>query len=445
MRSVLAVPAGRAAIKWLGLALGALWLVTAPADAQLHGAQRLPLVTIPPAPDAGPPAAPAAPTGIPPVARSLLPTKTQILRDVQGTGIVIYGALTGKADSALAVLSGVFAYSQAFDRSPGVQLLFADRDYARVQALFTASAEGNPVIGIAVVTLGDSGGDVSVFYDYAGAFPASFPRLQQAMAQSGTSTEPLAPVGLGDGGTIDIPRGWRVIGQGTGSVDMLGPLGELVSLGTATPVYSHNPGYGGVQTACCDPVKSLQAVYPQIAATEQRLGFPAQQLTGIVASQPEAGPVGGEAAFVLANLSVGGRPYAYFARAEAVAGFTDPWTLTVSGAMAPQPVFADELPTLLRIWASHTANPPGFTDRLRQAAQGMDATAQMLQATITARETPDYNASASWEPVIRGLAPAEGADGGPYRLDDALAQPLAEQLSRDTGRTWRIVPLAEFK
>jgi len=425
----------------IGAAL-ALVLLAASAGAQVRSTQRLPLVTIPPAPDAGQNVAALPPaSGVPPAARSLLPTAVQILRDTQGTGIVIYGALTGKADSALAVLSGVFAYSQAFDRPPIPKLILADRDDQRVQALFTAAADGSPVTGIAVIALSDSGGDVSVFYDYAGSFAASFPRLRQALSQSGgTGTVPLSPIRLGDGSKIGIPEGWRVIGQGSGSVDLLGPLGEFVSLGAASPVYSRSPG--GAQTPCCDPVKSLQAVYPQVAAVEQRLGVPPQLLAGIADSQPTTAPTGGEAAFVLANINAGGRPFTYFALVQAVAGFTDPWTLTMSGAMAPQAIFAEEFPTLLRIWGSHTANPPGFADRLQQAAQGMDATAQMLRATIAARETADYNASEGWEPAIRGLAATEG---GQSRLDDALGQPLASMLGKDTDRTWRPVPVSEFR
>lgn len=427
-----------------GCALAVALLLAAPASAQGRGNQRPPPISIPPAPEAGPAPVPPAASGIPPAARSLLPTKVQILRDAQGTGIVIYGGLTGKAESALAVLAGFFVYSQAFDRSPSVQLILGDRDDRRVQALFTAVAGGGPVSGVAVIALSDGGGDVSVFYDFVGSFPASFPRLQHALSQSGgTGTVPLAPVGLSDGSTIGAPRDWRLIGQGTGSVDLLGPLGELVSLGNAVPVNSRGPG--GTQTPCCDPVKSLQAVYPQLAATEQRLGFPAQQLTGIIDSQPAEAAPGGEAAFVLANLNVGGRPYAYLALVQAVAGFTDPWTLTLSGAMAPQPVFAAELPTLMRIWGSHSVNPPGFGDRLRQAAEAMDATAQMLQTAITARETPDYNASPGWKPIIDSLQPVEGQGASGYRLEDSLAQPLARQISKETGHSWKVVPLAEFK
>jgi hypothetical protein len=38
----------------------------------------------------------------------------------------------------------------------------------------------------------------------------------------------------------------------------------------------------------------------------------------------------------------------------------------------------------------------------------------------------------------------EGQGGG-YRLEDSLAQPLARQISKETGHGWKVVPLAEFK
>ena len=74
----------------------------------------------------------------------------------------------------------------------------------------------------------------------------------------------------------------------------------------------------------------------------------------------------------------------------------------------------------------------------------MDATAQMLEPTIAARATADYNANPGWESVIRGLQPVEGQTGEATRLD-ALAEPLAGQLSKDAGQSWRVVPLADFK
>jgi hypothetical protein len=443
--------AGRIAVL---LSLAAALAIPVAAAAQGSGtppitippAQLPPLAPTPPAPAAPPPpaaTAPATATTIQPAASSLLPSSVQILHDPQGGGIVMYGALTGKAASALGVALGVFGSSQAFDPVPAPQLALADQGDRHAQALFTGTVRGAPVIGVAVVSLSDTGGDVSVFYDYADAFAASFARMQQALGQSGgAGTVALSPIRLGDGNRIDIPPGWRVTGQGKDLVDLRGAQGESMSLGAALPAYSPGLGLAGyVQAPCCDPVKAFQAVFPQVAAIDQRLGLPRRQLVEIVETQPTPVSDGGEGAFILSNTNVGGQPYSYFALVDAVAGFTDPWTFRLSGTMAPQPVFAEDLPTLLRIWQSYSGNPPAFADRLQQALRGMETAQQIIQSTITARETAEYNASAGWDQVIRGTA----TSGGQVHIADSLAQPLVDKLSADTGRPWRIVPLAELK
>jgi hypothetical protein len=432
----------------LGLTLSACVAVPAPATAQSKPIV-IPPAQLPPAAtttgSAHPPASPAAaPTPpVEPVAPELLPSNVRILRDSQGSGIVMSGGLTGKTPSALGVLRGVFAYSQAFDPNPALRLVLTDPGDRHAQAIFAATVHDAPVIGIAVVALSDTGGDVSVFYDYTDAFPESFARMRQALRQSGgMGTVVLSPIDLGDGSRIALPPGWRVTSQGQGSVDLRGPLGELMSLGASLPVYARNPGEAGyLQAPCCDPVKALQALFPQIAAIDQRIGAPVRQLLGIVEAQPTAVADGGEGAFILGNLSVAGRPYSYFALAEATAGFTDPWRFHLSEAMAPQPLFADELPTLLQIWKSYSADAQGFADRLQQALPGMDTMQRIVQSTAPARETADYNAAEGWDPVIRSVA----TSGGPAPPDNTLVQNLAAKLSADTGRSWRIVKLSALE
>src|SRR5262249_28293811 len=150
-----------------------------------------------------------------PTMRALLPRNVDVLHDPQGTGIVMFGALSAKAASALAVLQGIFTYSQAFDPIPALPLVVADEADQHAQGLFTATVSGAPVIGVAVVSLSDKSGDVSVFYDYAGSFTGSLVRMRQALADSaGTGTVALAPFQLGDGSRISLPPGWRVISQG---------------------------------------------------------------------------------------------------------------------------------------------------------------------------------------------------------------------------------------
>lgn len=421
--------------------------LAAPAEprAQTGGS---PLITIPPAKLSPPPAAPAiAATAaiVEPAARALLPTKLQILHDSAGSAIAMYGALTDKAASATGIVLAIFANSEAFDPTPALRLVLGDQDDRHAQALFTATVHGAPVTGIAVAALGDTGGDVTVFYGDADRFAAAFSRMRGALAQSdGVATVVLSPLHLGDGREIDIPPGWRVTAEGVGTVDLQGPAGESLSLGATMPVYAGDsvPGGSVLQAPCCDPGQAFTTLYPQIAAAEQRRGLPSRELTGIVESQPVAAGAG-NGALILGNVQVGGADYAYLALAEAVAGFTDPWNFALSGILAPQPIFAAELPTLLQIWKSYRGAQPVFADALWQALRGMSATRQMLESTIAARETAEYNADVGWEPAIAAMATP--STGGQAEIDDALARSLADRLSSDTGRPWRIVPPAELR
>jgi hypothetical protein len=421
---------------WIVVAAVAALATAIPATAQTGSRPvTIPPAELPPAGDTGAPDAEAASSR--PTMRALLPSNVQILRDSHGTGLVMYGPLAGKAESAHAALQGIFTYSQAFDPRPVLTLVVADMDDRHAQGLFTAIARGTPVTGIAVVSLTDTGGDVSVFYDNADGFAASFDRMRKALAEGGGADIVLSPLHLGDGSQIGLPPGWRLIGQGAGLVDVMGTQGEFVSLGASTPVHARPAPLAGntLQGPCCDPVRALQAVYPQLNANAQHLGSPSQQLTEIVEAQPTPASNNGEGAFILSKLSVGGRPYGYFARVAAIGGFTDPWTLTLSGVTAPQSIFATEFPTLLQIWRSYSGSLPGFADQLTQALQNMPATQRIIQSASVPRRTGEYDAASGWNQVLTAAPTEEQA-----QVDDARARKLVEALSSETGRPWRIVP-----
>jgi hypothetical protein len=434
--------AARRIVNIVGTITGLIIVLAAPAEplAQTGGQ---PLIKIPPAQlppvAAATPSPAAAPPSIRPSPRALLPTRVQILHDSQGAGLALYGALTGKADSAAGVSLAIFANSGAFDPTPSVKLVVADEADRHAQALFTATVKGVPVTGIAVAALNDSGGDVTVFYDAVAAFAGSFPRMREALAQSdGVGMAELSPLRGGDGNTVSIPPSWEATTQGVGSVTLQGRQGEVMSLGAAYPVYA-NPDKSSthvLQASCCDPVDAFAAVYPQIIAAP-RPGVPPQEPGSIIESQPIADQTGGTAALILSHLRVSGDDYAYIARAETIPGFADPWTFKLSGVMAPQPIFAAELPTLLQIWKSYSGARPGFDDALQRALGDMSATQEMLKLSITARETRDYNADTGWDAVIAAFA--EG------KTDPSLEQSLIARIAGDTNRGWRIVSQTEAR
>lgn len=406
----------------------------------------MPLIRIPPARlpplAATPPIVAATPSKIPLAARALLPTDIQVLRDSQGAGLAMYGVLTAKAESAVGVILAVFAHSQAFDPSPALQLVLADEADRHAQALFTATVHDAPVIGIAVAALSDSGGDITVFYDAADAFAVSFPRMREALAASkGIGMAVLTPLRLADGGTIDVPPGWQLTGQGAGEVNLSGPQRELMSLGATLPVYI---GPGGeahqLRGQCCDPVDAFAAIYPQLAAATGRSGAAPQEPGDILDSAPFTSTTGDKGAFILSNLRISGDAYLYLAQTEAVAGFTDPWTFKLSGVAAPQAVFAAELPTLVQVWNSYSGVGSGFADKVERALQSMSLTKDMLGATITARQTAEYNATPLWGEAIAALIKTRDGE-----VDGELAISLAKRLSADTNRPWRVVAQTEWK
>jgi len=400
--------------------------------------QITPAPTPPPENQAAPSPAPGSPaTGIAPASRGLLPTSIQTVRDPEGSGIVIYGQLAGKADSALAVAAAIFAYSQAFDPIPAPLLAVADKNDRSAQVLFAATVRGATVLGIAVVVLNDTGGNVSVFYDYQDSFAAAFPRLQQALGP-GLPDTGLTQMHLADGSQISIAPGWRVLGQGQGLVDLAAGQGEFMSLGDRIPVYAGPTTLTGLvaQGPCCDPVAALRTVFPQIAANAQRQGLPALVLTSIVGSAGAPASTGGQGALIMAATSVGGRPYSYLALAEPMDSFTDPWTLRLSGVMAPEPVFAADLPRLLAIWASYSANAQGLPERLKAAAQSIDVLKPMLQQSVDATQ---YRADGGWNNVIQAVVTHHGAAGNNL-IDDSIARNLVDRLEKDSGGPWHVAP-----
>lgn len=154
---------------------------------------------------------PAKVPGIPPASRDILPSAMTTLHDPSGDGVALYGALSRPAASALGVMLAIFASSQAFDAAPSPRLVLADRDDRHAQALFTATVRGAPVLGLAVVALAPAGGETAVLYDDAEAFPDSFARLRQALAQTnaveiGRSDNSVAEAEMA--GDFDIDPGW---------------------------------------------------------------------------------------------------------------------------------------------------------------------------------------------------------------------------------------------
>ena len=389
---------------------------------------------------------------------SVLPQRPQVFQDPQSGGMASYGTLNGPAQSAQSVLLSVLEAQEGqtdrrfrfFDGIPRLQAVVADRTDQNVQALFSGTRQGTPIMGVVSVTL-DNGGSVSLLFDRPDSFSNSFLRLRQALAQSaprGHAEVPLHPARLADGSSISFPQGWNVITVNRGSVDLSGPRGEEMSLGAAASVYNHvpRPPYLPAnyvfQAPCCDPVRAYAALFPQIAgALAQRGVRPPQALDRIVEYQPTAWPRG-RAAYILSASRMAGRPRLNYLLVVAMPGYLDPWTVYMSGVSAPADVFREELPTMLKIWGSYSVNPAIFTERLQHAAQTMKSTAEMMRATAAETSRGMQSCHEGWDQVIRGVRTIENQGTGERITDveNTMSQRLADQLSAETARQWVIVP-----
>jgi hypothetical protein len=176
----------------------------------------------------------------------------------------------------------------------------------------------------------------------------------------------------------------------------------------------------------------------------QKLGRPPQQLVQFVEAQPTMWPRG-QAVFVLSELRIGGRPYLNYALVAAMPSYSDPWTFYLSGVSAPEEVFRDEFPMMLKVWGSYTINPAVFAERLQHAAQTMKETAQMMRDTMAETSRAMHSAHEGWDQVIRGVQTVENTNTGRrWTVDNEWSQQLVDHLSADTGHPWRIVPPSEL-
>ena len=397
-------------------------------------------------------AAPARPAATPADHRAgenfperAIPAGFSLLPDPQGSGRVLLGSFTGNARSATAIAQGALAGLRGyFDSAPAIHTAARNDSDRQVQALFSAAIQNVPVVGVIGVNLSSNGsGTIAVLFDRAGSFRDSYTRLR------GRAT-PLHPVSLADGSVISIPEGWRIVSSAKGAVDVAGPSGEALALGDATPVHVRVPNYPGVANQvlsgpCCDPVKAMTTLTPQLSAVMQRAGMPAVQLARIEDVQSTPAPLNGQAAFIFANLNIGGRPTRSFSWVAAVPAGFEQWVYYISSVSAPSELFANEASTLLAIWKSYSINPQVFAERMDDAVKNMKkATESILSA---GRESARVREAAAegWDRVIRGVDTIENTrTGRRYDVDNQSAQRLVDGLNGTGSGRWKVVAMDEL-
>jgi hypothetical protein len=383
-----------------------------------------------------------------------VPDGFHAFRDPQSSGRVLYGTFSGSARSATAAAQGILGSLKVyFDKTPDIQTVARNDTDQQVQAFFAATIQTVPVLGVVGVELRNGNGSVSVIFDRPESLRSSFSGLRALLARSvpqGAADVALRPTRLADGSTISLPDGWRVASTGKGSVDLEGSRGETASFGAAAPVYSRVQRMPGMpanyvlQSPCCDPVRALTTLLPQISAIVQRSGRPPMRLVRVVEAQPTQWP-NGQAAYILTQLNVGGRLNYSYNLVGAMPGYSDPWTYYTSGVAAPDGVFQNEFGTMLRIWKSYTVNPAVFQERLDNAVKNMNESWRLLREGMAEATRASLSNAEGWDQYIRGVQTIEHTGSGrQWEADNQSAQGLVDSLNGTGTRTWRIVPPSEL-
>jgi hypothetical protein len=380
------------------------------------------------------------------LAERALPAGFTLTRDPQGSGGVILGSFSGNARSATATAQGMLGELRGFfDAFPSISTAARSDSDRQFQALFSTSIENVPVVGVIGVELNAGGGTVAIVYDRAGHLRDSYLRLR------GKSVS-LQRTGLPDGSSIRLPQGWRVSGSAKGSVDVTGPNREAISLGIAAPVHTQRPNLPGGYAnyvfwgPCCDPVRAMAALTPQVSALLVKTGGPSLQLLRVIDSQPTPSPVnGGQSAFIFADTSVGGRPSQQFSWVLAAPAGYGQWMYYISSISAPTEIFAAQASTMIAIWNSYSINPAVFKERMDTAIRNMNqATASILAAGRESERVREC-AAERWDQVIRGVDTIENASSGRrYQVDDSYARNLVNGLNETGTGNWKVVPMDEL-
>lgn len=363
------------------------------------------------------------------------PARWQAVPHQAGSGQVWVRRGTGEAgarqlaDQALPSLAGAL-----LDRAPRVLGGMVARDDSGAFLSFAGHRQGVLVQGVLLVQAAAQRHTVTVALDEPSRLAQSGPRLLAAADGAGASpaaaTAPSPYRNLSwqrqsfGTGQLELPQGWRVVGQHQGAVDIIGPQGEALSLGGAAPITTPQVAQmmaaGGMQVqtfvapATGDPVAAFRAVQPQVERFVASQGAPVVRMTGV--RESERIPFGSFNAALVASEgigSVGNRPYRKLSLV-AVGGVmaNGSWLYYNSEVYAPTELYPHALPVMLRIWNSWSVDKSVLMERMVAAAKSLRETHDILRSTHAEREASQDRLSTAWGHHLRGTVVVRDSDTG---------------------------------
>ena len=366
-----------------------------------------------------------------------------------GQGEVLYGGMTGTSASG-ALWGSLTALAQYFDQKPNVLAAMVSANDDEVQALLDGTRDGQPVRGMGYARTAGSQCVVAIVFDRADQFSQSSAELtrlaEQSLPASTATPVPLQRTTLSDGTILDLPGGWTVQ-PNNGPVSGTGPEGSF-DFGLSTEVYTPEVAaqlaapYGArppLVSSYGDPAREVQ----ELSAQMQIVASPDD--IQIIEQTPLPWWTSGPGEMLHLRATIQG------IQREGVAEvLTSPtgygkWMYYYSGVSCEQSGFTQNLPVLMRIWQSWKTDDHVFQERLRQAAESMQATAQIIRGANAFRQDAMERSSMAWDHYVRGTWPIEDQQTHTRYIPQQDVSILVRQLNESEGYDrWRVVPYEQL-
>jgi hypothetical protein len=318
-----------------------------------------------------------------------------------GAGRVLTSRMSGTPSARkmlMALLMGIDGY---FDARPTLTAAFADAADQNLQAAFTARLSGVPLRGVLAIQMRGDAGQATLVFDHAGSFAQTFARITQAVsqpAQGGGRGAPaqlqLTPTQLPDGsGHISLPPGWRVVNSYKGTVDALGPNGEMLGLGSYAAVNSKMMGnmYPSIpKVDFNDPVR----------AALDYAAFQRQQVR-VIDVKPIQSSVPGRWAFMRFQTAINGVPVDGLGLYGIMPVDQVQGILYMSYAVAPTQAFRNSLPGMWAAWLSWGVSDAVYRERLNSAVASMRDTGDIITGSYWDRQDTYARVNRNWSDYMR--------------------------------------------
>jgi hypothetical protein len=388
-----------------------------------------------------------------------LPPGFQVYNDPQGTGRMLFARFTGGSGSAASTMRQYLGeIGGMFDGPPQLLGAVGDPRDKVVQAAWTGMIGGQPVRGMAAVILGNGEGTFAILYDRPQSFASSFGRLTQALA----SQIPRSASGGGSAGggafnmmpeqnwqresagdhtaAASVPTGWQVTGCVNGALDIVGPNKQVVELGLAYPIFSSPmPGSKpGSVAPYMNPTQAMMFLESGFNYDTMRSG-PPDKFGRLIETTPAPNPNGqGMYALQEVDNNQGHRKVLALVLTSQVGG--NEWLLYTSYVAADANTFAQDLPTMLKIWGSWKVDDRLYQQRMQQALANMKETNNILHNMNENQSKVFDNANVAFDMVLRGNWPVENTETGERKEMSQNVATALENACQAQGLPCRQVP-----